>query len=392
MKNRIEGIRYDTGEPVIMHLENGIISDIQPKKEALYKPLPFIGPGLVDLQINGYKGLDFNTLPFSCDLVYQASQAVWEEGVTTFLPTVITNSDERITQALSIIAQACEENEEVRQTIAGIHLEGPFLSPEDGPRGAHAKAYVKAPDWDLFQHWQERARGAIKLVTLSPEWPEATRFIANCVKSGVRVSIGHTNATVEQIREAVAAGATLSTHFGNGAHLMLPRHPNYLWEQLAADELWACVIADGFHLPEAVLKVVLRVKGKHTILVSDAVSFAGMSPGEYETHIGGKVVLTAEGKLHLADSPQLLAGSAQMMTWGIRHLVQEGLTVLSEAWDMASLHPSELMGFSTKAGIQIGAPADLVLFTWENGSFDIHETFKQGTRVYQKNKMVEERV
>ncbi|MBW7461558.1 N-acetylglucosamine-6-phosphate deacetylase, partial [Paenibacillus sepulcri] len=180
----------------------------------------------------------------------------------------------------------------------------------------------------------DAARGKIKLITLSPEWPGTASFIEKCAKAGVQVSIGHTAAAEEQIREAAAAGARLSTHLGNGAHLMLPRHPNYLWAQLAEEELWTCIIADGFHLPDSVLKVVRSVKGKRTILVSDAVYLCGMAPGTYENHIGGRVVLTPEGRLHLEQNPRLLAGSAQMLHRGISHIAGRGIAPLSEACDM----------------------------------------------------------
>ena len=144
-----------------------------------------------------------------------------------------------------------------------------------------------------------------------------TGFIEKCAGAGVTVSIGHTGASPEQIREAVKAGATMSTHLGNGAHVQLRRHPNYLWEQLAHDELSACIIADGFHLPDAVMKVFLRVKGPRAMLVSDAVYLSGLAPGTYETHIGGKVVLTPEGRLHLAGNPDLLAGATETLAGGV---------------------------------------------------------------------------
>lgn len=379
---RIEGMHVQTGKPVSLSIENGRIKEIEAKSGEIGENLPWIGPGLVDLQINGYSGMDFNTLPFDEDLVHRVSQSLWKEGVTSYFPTIITNSDEAICDAVRTIARACSQDDLTAESIAGIHLEGPFISPEDGPRGAHNRKYVKKPDWSLFQKWQEAAEGKIKIVTLSPEWPGAADFIAKCAESGVTVAIGHTAATPEQIRDAVAAGARMSTHLGNGAHLMLPRHPNYIWEQLAQDRLWACLIADGFHLPESVLKVVLRVKGKQAVLVSDAVYLSGMEPGEYETHIGGKVVLTPEGKLHLADNPNLLAGSAQMLTWGMAHLVRKKLCRLSEAWEMASIHPSLLMDLAGKRGLEAGGPADLVLFQWNGDQITILQTIKKGKTVY----------
>ncbi|SDO56924.1 N-acetylglucosamine-6-phosphate deacetylase [Paenibacillus sp. yr247] len=379
----IEGIHFETREALRITVEEGRIHRIEPIYSDQSSLLPVIGPGWVDLQINGYGGYDFNTLPLTAEMLVKATTLLWSEGVTTYYPTVITNSDEAIKEAVSVIAKTCFEHRAVGDSIAGIHLEGPFISPEDGARGAHHKDYVKAPDWSLFEEWQEAAGGRIQIITLSPEWPGAAHFIEKCVQQGITVSIGHTSAAPEQIREAVAAGASMSTHLGNGAHLQLPRHPNYIWEQLAQDGLWSCVIADGFHLPESVLKVVLKVKGKKAVLVSDAVSIGGLSPGEYDTHIGSKVVLTPEGKLHLADNPNMLAGSVQMLSHGIKHLVRSGLCSLPEAWKMASIHPAGLMKLPVEHGLALGAPADLILLDWNGDAIQIVKTYKKGAIVFE---------
>lgn len=295
---------------------------------------------------------------------------------------MITNSNKAIAEALRSIVKARAEDSLLERAAAGIHLEGPFISSEDGPRGAHDSDYVRAPDWSLFQGWQEVAEGTIRIITLSPEWPEAPEFIAKCVESGVTVAIGHTAATPEQVREAVAAGASMSTHLGNGAHLMLPRHPNYIWEQLAQDNLWACVIADGFHLPNSVLKVVLRTKAERAILVSDAVALGGMEPGEYDALIGSKVVLAPEGKLYLADTPELLAGSVKTLREGIEHLVLSRLSNLPGAWEMASTRPATLLHLPTRAGLSVSAPADLVVFRYTHGRIDVLQTYKGGRMVH----------
>lgn len=162
---------------------------------------------------------------------------------------------------------------------------------------------------------------------------------------------------------------------------MLPRHPNYLWEQLASDELWTCVIPDGFHLPDAVLKVVMKVKGERAIIVSDAVMLSGMSPGEYDLHIGGKVVLTPEGRLHTAENPKILAGSAQMLLWGISNLVNRKLCTLTVAWEMATVRPARLLNHPAQAGLTAGAPADLLLLQWNEGKAQRIATYKQGIKV-----------
>lgn len=384
----LEALHYRSGERLTLTLQRGYIASMKSEPYDDHGRLPYIGPGLFDLQVNGYGGVDFNSPPLQESSATRVTQNLWQEGVTSYLPTIITNGDEEIERAVRGIAEARSRDALIELSIPGVHLEGPFVSPEDGPRGAHDKAHVKPPDWSLFKRWQEAAEGAIKLVTLSPEWPEAPNFIAKCVESGVVVAIGHTAAASEQIREAVSAGATLSTHFGNGAHPVLPRHPNYLWEQLAHDELWASVIADGFHLPESVLKVVSRVKGPRSLLVSDAVSFAGMEPGEYDTPVGGKVVLTPEGRLHLAHNPSLLAGSVRTLREGVGHMVRSRLSYLPEAWEMASERPASLMYASVENSeslLSAGAPADLVLFRYSDDGIEVSRTYKHGTLVYEIN-------
>ncbi|MCS7460976.1 amidohydrolase family protein [Paenibacillus doosanensis] len=381
---KVNGIHYKTKQPVTIHIEHGRIQSLHPlDAEIRQAALPWVAPGLVDLQINGYFGADFNTIPIAEGAVERATRGLWRQGVTTYFPTVITNGDAEIEQAMRSIAAACAADPVSAAAAPGIHLEGPFISPEDGPRGAHDRSFTKAPDWPLFQRWQEAAQGRIKIVTLSPEWPGSAEFIERCVEQGVIVSIGHTAASPEQIAEAVQAGARMSTHLGNGAHLSLPRHPNYIWEQLSRDELAACVIADGFHLPDSVLKVTLRAKGEKALLVSDAVYLSGMEPGLYENHIGGRVVLTPEGRLHLAEHPGLLAGSAQLLPWGISHLLDSGLAELDTAWEMASLRPSALLNLPSQSGLAPGAPADLVLFELKRPQgVKIIQTYKLGERVF----------
>ncbi len=381
----VEGIHYKTGKHTTITINKGKIADIQlTNSDHMDEGIPWIGPGLIDLQINGYNGNDFNTLPLSIESIQRVVRGLWSEGVTSFYPTVITNSDQEIEEALRTIAKACSEDQHLNNSIAGIHLEGPFLSPEDGPRGAHQIEYIKSPDWTLLQRWQEAAGGRIKILTLSPEWPKSEVFIQKCTDSGVTVSIGHTSASIEQIDKAVEAGARMSTHLGNGAHLMMRRHPNYIWEQLAQDDLWTCMIADGFHLPRSVLKVMLKTKGEKAMLVSDAVFLSGLEPGEYTTHIGGEVVLTKEGKLHLKENSDLLAGSAQMLTWGIEHIVRSDVCSFPDAWEMASTRPATFMELPTKDGLKIGEQADLVLFEKDNG-LQIRQTIKHGNVVYERS-------
>jgi N-acetylglucosamine-6-phosphate deacetylase len=375
----ISGRHYATGKGLRVSLKGESIASVSSGSGDAY-----VAPGLVDLQINGFRGLDFNTLPVADDLPGRVTRELWSEGVTSYLATVITNAPDAIEACCEAIGRACDRDEDAAAGISGIHLEGPFIAKEDGPRGAHERRFVQAPDWKKFLRWQKAAGGRIRLITLSPEWTGAEAFIRRCVASGVTVSVGHTAATPEQIREAVAAGASMSTHLGNGSHLQLPRHPNYVWEQLAQDALAACVIADGFHLPDAVIKVVMRVKGPNAMLASDAVYLSGLKPGPYTTHIGGKVVLTKDGKLHLASNPKLLAGSVQMLIRSVEHLIRAGLTDPGEAWEMASTRPALAMKLPAGRGLTPGAPADLAVFHREADRITLLETWKGGRRVYER--------
>lgn len=343
--------------------------------------LPIITPGLVDLQINGYMNIDFNNEPLSTEEWRMITYELAKTGVTTFYPTIITNSISNLLRIFEGNLDSLKKEPDVLKYIGGFHLEGPYLSKEDGPRGAHEKAFIKQPDWEEFKHLQEKAEGLIKIITLSPEWEESEVFIQNAVESGVKVAIGHTASTTEQIRKAVHSGALFSTHLGNGAHLQLPRHPNYIWDQLAEDSLWATVIADGYHLPENVLRVIKEVKKDKMVLISDSVALAGMPAGDYKTAVGGEVTLTKEGRLHLKENPALLAGSAQSLWESIQYYVNNGIGNMTDAIRRGSVLPADLMGLSQKDGLSVGAPADLLAIRADNGGWDIEAVYKYGKRV-----------
>lgn len=342
---------------------------------------PWLAPGLVDLQINGCGGYDFSGPDLTIECVHAAARLLWQHGVTSFLPTVVTNPIERISSAVRCLAAAAGGHGLESASIAGIHLEGPFISPQEGPRGAHPVDHVMPPDWDRFQSWQDLAGGRIRIVTLSPEWPESCEFIERCVSSGVLVAIGHTAATTDQIRGAVAAGARLSTHLGNGAHSILRRHPNYVWDQLATDALWASVIADGHHLPTSVLKVILRAKRGRAVLVSDTSAMESLPVGEYHTPTGRHIRMTEDRRLVLADNPSLLAGATRPLSHGVHHLAETGLTSLAGAWEMASTRPAALLALPVAHGLAPGAPADVVRFRRGNNGIELVSVHKHGELV-----------
>ena len=272
--------------------------------------------------------------------------------------------------------------------MEAFHVEGPHISPEDGPRGAHPKPWVRRPDIDEFRRWQDAAQGRVRLVTLSPEWPEASAYIEKLAGEGVVTSIGHTRATREQIQDAVRAGATLSTHLGNGADSILPKHSNYIWEQLAEDRLAASFIVDGIHLPESFLKVALRAKGiERSILVTDAVMPAMCEPGPYR--LGEvEVELMPDRRVVLREALRggtRLAGSSLRMDHAISNVMRTAGLSLTEAVSMATTNPARIGRIlGRQHGLRPGERSDLVRFRVESGHIEVLETYVGGNLAYRR--------
>ena len=362
---RLLGRDPSTGRGIVVTTEGELIKAIEFQEHGQKQ---WLSAGFVDLQVNGYAGHDLNGLTLDIATVRALCQAMLKVGVTTFLPTLVTATEARIVAALSTIRDACAQHPDVAAMVAGIHVEGPHIAPEDGPRGAHPAADVRAPSVAEFDRWQLAAGGLVKIVTLSPHWPEAPAYIRHLVKAGVVVSLGHTSADAAQITAAVDAGATLSTHLGNGSHATMNRRHNHLWPQLADDRLTAMFIADGHHLTPAQLKVMLRAKGlARSLVVSDLVALGGLAAGKYENSIGGKVELRADGFLALDDGTgNYLAGAALPMIAAIPVLVtQVGLT-LGEAVALMTSAPGRFVG--GRGVLAVGQPADLVAFDWDGSS------------------------
>lgn len=381
----IDARSVETGRPVRLDIDGPHIARIRTLEEA---PDLWIAPGFIDLQVNGYGGHDLNATDVTADTVVRMVHALWRQGVAAVCPTVITQSPDHMCQSLRAIAQACEAYPLVAHSIPCIHVEGPAIAAEDGPRGAHPREHVRPPDLDEYRRWQDAAGGRVGLITLAPEYPGAPAYIRAVAAEGVTVAIGHTAAGGEQIRVAVEAGARLSTHLGNGAHAQLPRHPNYVWDQLAEDRLAASFIFDGHHLPPPVMKAMLRAKGiERSILVSDAVAVAGLPPGVYQTAVGGAVELRPDGRLTLCGTPYL-AGSASALPQGIAAAVRHTGITLAEAVRLATANPARLLGLDGPEGrgaLHAGALADVTVFRVDaaTGSLDIEMTVVRGEIVYQ---------
>ncbi len=378
----LEGVHYATRKVIRIGIRNGFIYSLADIDE-IYWPgehsrdkLSVIAPGLVDLQLNGYKGVDFNDKGLAAEQIETASQNLLQLGVTKYFPTLITGSPERTSSVLKAIVEVIDQKIVASQMIGGIHLEGPFISKEDGPRGAHPEEYCLEPSIAKVKRWQEEAEDRIRIITLAPELPGSEGLIKACVKMGMVVAVGHTAASTVDMKRAVDAGATLSTHLGNGCHGVLPRHPNYIWDQLADDRLYTSMIADGFHLPDSVLKVFVRTKGEKAILVSDGMPFMGPEPGVYDSSVAGKIRLTGEGKLHQEGNPEVLAGSAGTLLEGVEKISEmEGFPF---AWNMGSIHPLRLLNHASNFGLSVGAPADLVLLDQDLEKLRISRVYKNG--------------
>jgi N-acetylglucosamine-6-phosphate deacetylase len=363
---RLRARHYATGQPVEILWEGGRIRAVgPPSPQPADAEAGWVAPAFFDLQINGCDGRSFSGERLTPEDVRHVLSVCRTHGIAALCPTLVTNSFAALAHGLGTLHRLCETDRAAARAVAGIHLEGPYISAEDGPRGAHARQHVRPPDWDEFRRLQDAAGGRIRLVTLAPEHEGALSFIERLTRAGVVVALGHTAASGARLRAAVAAGARLSTHLGNGAHAMLPRHDNYLWEQMAADELWASIICDGHHLPPAVVRCIVRVKTPaRTILTCDASPLAGLPPGryreweqEFEVQPGGKVVM---------PGTSYLAGSGVFTEHCIGTAVRFAGVSLAEAVDMASARPRQLLGLPVPR-LEAGAEADLVLFDWEEG-------------------------
>lgn len=372
--------RYDTGEPASICIADGKISLVASADDGV---LPWVAPGFVDLQVNGYGGQEFNDFELTVEKVEAVSKAMDADGVTSYLPTATTHGFEMLANTMRTLADACEESPEVASRVPGFHLEGPYISKEDGPRGAHPLEHCRPPDWDEFQRLQEAARGGIRILTLSPEYDEAPGVIRQVADSGVLVAIGHTAATTEQIKAAVDAGARMSTHLGNGAHGQIRRHPNYIWDQLADDRLVASLIVDGHHLPPAVVKSFVRGKTpQRCVLVSDLVGMAGMPPGEYTNTSIGNIEILEDGRIVVAGQRQYMAGAGLPITHCVANIMRFTDVDLKTAIDMTSIRTAELIG-ETPGSLEVGAKADLVLFDLpEVGPAKVRCTINAGDVVY----------
>jgi N-acetylglucosamine-6-phosphate deacetylase len=318
--------------------------------------------GFIDLQVNGYGGVDFSKPGLTLDAVRQVADTLRKQGTAGFCPTVCTAPETVLRENLTVLGAACEDAE-LEQTVLGIHLEGPFLSLES--RGAHPLDCLRRPDLDFMKRCMDWASGHIRLLTLAPELDGAPTVIEWAVGQGIRVSLGHHMAGQASLTAAVRAGAVACTHLGNGISPNLPRHPNPLWMQLAEDALTAMFITDGHHLPPDYIKVAWRAKGPDRfIVVSDVSPLAGLPPGAYR-FLGGDCRVMPDGRIVSADERQL-AGSASTLLACMNNLSSQLNLDEETLWRVGFHNPLKLLGETESRVRHLPAPV-----CFENGVFAI---------------------
>ena len=298
--------------------------------------------GLVDLQVNGYKGVHFSDINLTRDDFVMACRGVFEAGTTAFLPTMITSPKEVYEHNLPIMAAVLQEAE-FRGKLLGFHIEGPFISAQDGARGAHDTQWITKPDLEYLKQLIDWSDDQVKLLTIAADPDGAEKLARYAVSQGIAVSLGHQMASEADLDRLVQAGAVSLTHLGNGVPAMISRHENPVWAGLGNDDLIAMIITDGHHLPASILKTIIRTKGpERCVVVSDASSPAGLPPGKYEA-LGHQVVLE-EGGLLRDLTTGYLGGSSATMLQCMNHLASLDLVSCEELFAMGFDNPLVLIG------------------------------------------------
>ncbi|WP_165233091.1 N-acetylglucosamine-6-phosphate deacetylase [Aquisphaera insulae] len=354
---RVVARDYRSGQWVEVSIAGDRLADVRrvDGPEAIAAGDPWVAPAFWDIQVNGRLGYSFSSPTLTVDQVEEVVLAQARLGTARVCPTLITAPREETLHGLRTIDAACRRSAAVGRMVAGIHLEGPFLSELEGYRGAHPASAMRDPEPAYFEELQRASGGRINLVTLAPERAAAIEFIAWAREHGVAIAIGHTAADETTLARAAAAGASLSTHLGNGIAASLPRHPNAIWHQAADDRLSASFIADGHHLDADTLRVLARAKGpSRTILVSDASPLAGLPAGTY-----GDWAVDPSGKIVVSGTPYL-AGSNRPLGRGLENLINALPCDLAGAVDCVTLNPSRLLGLPAPE-LKPGRAASLVL-------------------------------
>lgn len=381
----MDTLLYADDTPISIEIKNGKIAKLirKPKNRNTLKDAIYVAPGFIDHQVNGYLSHSFVGSNLNEKKVKTITRGFWKNGITTYFPTLTSESNALLLKNFKIL-NTILKNKVLDQSIPGFHLEGPYISPVDGFRGAHNLKHIRDPNWEEFEAWNRASGYRIIEVTIAPELSGAMEFAKKCSENNINVAVGHTNASTEQISQVVKLGASVSTHLGNGCANTIHRHHNPIWPQLSNDSLYASIIVDGFHLTREEVRSFYKAKGSSKIiLVSDITRWAGMPPGTY-SDFGEEVVVTKEGAI-MMPSENVLAGASFLVTKGIENIIQFTGCSMKEAIDMATKNPAKAFGLIDRGTIEIGKRADLVYYKFDKGKFEILKTIVGGKVVYDKS-------
>jgi N-acetylglucosamine-6-phosphate deacetylase len=349
------GRDFATGRPTRWRWREGIITEAV---EAADRPEDvWVAPGLVDLQVNGYGGVDFQQDNLSVEDLLKAARGLRAAGCTRFLLTLITDEWPKLTARLRHLKKVRAESAELSRAMAGWHIEGPFLSGEPGFHGAHDPALMLDPTAAHIRELREITGTEPLLLTLAPERNGAMEAIALAFSLGIRISLGHTNATAEQLRQAMKRGAIGFTHLGNGCPRELDRHDNILWRVFETTGLTASLIPDRIHVSPPLFRLMHGALGKSIYYTTDAMAAAGAGPGRYrlgklEVEVGADGVVRQPGKTNFA-------GSALRPVDGVFRAAEMLNCSWQQAWERSSIIPARLMGLP--CGLGVGQAAEFCM-------------------------------
>ncbi len=300
--------------------------------------------GFLDLQLNGYAGIDWNKEALSAEELHKACQLLKDEGVSGFLATIITEKLDLMVGRLARMVELREQDELIKEMIPGFHIEGPFINATKGYRGAHPEDSIIPADVETTKLLLDAAAGLTKILTLAPENDEGmktTKFLAD---SGITVSAGHCNPSMDDLTAAVDSGLSMFTHLGNGTPVEMPRHDNILQRVLSlSDKIWCCFIADGAHLPWHTLRNCLKCAGlDRSVIVTDAMSAAGLGKGRFtvgrwELNIGDDMVARSPDGSHLV-------GAVITMKQSVNNLIEHAGLTEDQARQLTVTNPRKAVG------------------------------------------------
>jgi N-acetylglucosamine-6-phosphate deacetylase len=375
-----------SGEICHVQIEDHIFKRIKAEKEHILD-LPWIAPGLIDIQINGFAGVDFNRPLESDDAWHHATHQLYAHGCTGFLIALITNTEEGYRKLLTGLSGRI--NLDPRNCL-GFHLEGPWLNSDPGYRGAHRPEWMQKPSLHLLKEWWRLAGPLLKIITLAPEIdPEASRKVIRAgIANQIKFFIGHSDARGDILRDAIEAGAVAWTHLGNAAPAQMPKFENVLMHALSQPGLMASLIPDGLHLPPQAFRVLARSleleKPSRLLLTTDAMSAAAAAKAGAYTLGDVQVEVGPDGSARLPDPKApgtgRLAGSTLTPFQGVFLAERMAGLFLEDAWKAFSTRPASLLGLHH--GLVEGNSADFCLLSPEKTPY-LLATYHRGKCVYE---------